>query len=145
MYCKTINNKRYWYLLLLAGAVSLAFGIIGILKDPEMSGDGAMLMGMFTGLGAAFTGIGIIRLLYMRFASPKKLKSEEINRKDERNIQVIRASYAVSNMAATILFAAMAFVFVMLGYRIPAFISVGAMWLQVVVFLISYRVLNKKM
>lgn len=145
MYCKTIKNKRYWYVLLLAGAVSLAFGIIGILKDPNMTGDGAMLMGMFTGMGAALAGVSIFRLLYMRFGSPKKLKAEEINLKDERNVQVIRASYAVSNTTATILFAVMAFVFVILGYRIPAFIAVGAMWLQVAVFLVSYRVLNKKM
>lgn len=145
MYCKTIKNKRYWYLILLAGFVSLAFGLIGVLRDPEMSGDGAMLLGMFTGMGAAFAGVSIVRLLHMRFAPAKKLKQEEINLKDERNIQVIRASYAVSNTAATILFAVMAFVFVWLGYRIPAFIAVGAMWLQIVVFLISHRVLNKKM
>lgn len=145
MICKATKNKRHVYLMLFAGAISMAFGIIGVLDDPELTGDGAMLMGMFTGLGAAFAGVSIIRLLHLRFAPAKKLKEEEINKKDERNIQVTRASYAVSNTAATLLFAVMAFVFVWLGYRIPAFISVGAMWVQVLVFLISYRILNKKM
>jgi hypothetical protein len=145
MYCKTIKNKKYWYLLLLAGAVSLAFGILGIAGDSEMEGNGAMLMGMFTGMGAALVGVSAFRLLYMRFAPAERLRKEEISLKDERNIQVTRASYAVSNTAAMVMLAVMAFVFVSLGYRVPAYIAAGAIWVQVVVFLITHRILDKKM
>jgi hypothetical protein len=145
MNCLKITNKRFWLLLLAAGVVSLAFGIISVLREPEVTGSSAMLLGMFTGLGAAFTVISIIRLIYMAVAPAAKIKQAEINVKDERNVQILRASYTVANTAASLLFAVMAFVFVGLGYRVPGLIAAGALWVQVLVFLISHRVLSKKM
>jgi hypothetical protein len=94
MLCKVIKNKRYWYFLMLAGAVSASFGIIGILTEPDVACNIAMLLGMFTGIGAALLVFGVIRLLYMKFAPAAKLKAEEINMKDERNVQVGRAAGA---------------------------------------------------
>ncbi len=145
MYSKIKGNKTYWYLLILAGVVSFAFGVIGSIRGLAISGNSSMLLGMFTGIGAAFIAVSIFRLIHRRFTPAKKLKEEEINLKDERNVQVLRAAYAVANMAASLLFAVMVVAFVWINYRIPAFIAVGAIWVQVVVFLISCRVLNKKM
>lgn len=145
MYYKTIKNSAYWLALLLAGAVILAFGVIGTLKELGTSNHIDMLLGMFCGLGGALVVISVIKLLYMRFAPAKKLKQEEIMLKDERNIQILRASYTVANVAATLLFAVMAFLFVWLGYIVPGLISAGALILQVAVFIISYAILSKKM
>ena len=145
MNCLKITNKRFWLLLLAAGVVSLAFGIISVLREPEVTGSSAMLLGMFTGLGAAVTVISILRLIDMAVAPAAKIKQAEINVKDERNVQILRASYTVANTAASLLFAVMAFVFVGLGYRVPGLIAAGALWVQVLVFLISHRVLSKKM
>ena len=130
---------------MLAGAGSLAFGLIGILKDPTLTGNMAMLLGMFTGLGSVFFIVSIIRLLYLRFASAAKLKAEEINNKDERNIQIARAAGMAANLAAILLLAAMAFIFVWMDYRIPGIIAAGAIWVQAAVFLVAERIYEKKM
>ena len=145
MLCKMISNKRGWILVMLAGAVSAAFGITGILMEPEAVGNIAMLLGMFTGMGAALFLFSLIRLLYLRFAPASKLKAEEINRKDERNVQVSRAAAMAAYLSAALLCAVMAFVFVWLGYRVPAYIVVGAIWVQVIVFLIAHKVYGSKM
>ncbi len=145
MLCRIIKNKRYWYLLILVGAVSLAFGLIGVLTEPQASGNIAMLLGMFTGLGGTLFVFSIIRLLYLRFAPAAKLKQEEINRNDERNIQVARAASAAANTAVTIMLTIMAFAFVLMGYKVPGYIAVGAIWVQAIVTVIAQRICEKKM
>jgi hypothetical protein len=132
-------------MMLAVGLVSLAFGIFGIVGDPEMEGGGAMLLGMFTGFGGVMMLVSIIRLIYLAVASAGKLKAAEICVKDERNVMLQRTSYTVSNAAASLMFAVMAFVFVGMGYRVPAYIAVVALWVQAVVFLIAHRVLSKKL
>lgn len=145
MFCKAITNKRYWLLVLAVGIVSLAFGVIGILLEPEAEGNGAMLLGMFTGMGGALTVLSIVRLIYLAVAPAARLREQEIKLRDERTVTILRASYTVANTAATLMFAVMAFVFVWLGYRVPAYISVAALWVQLAVFMIAQRVISKKM
>ncbi len=144
MLCKAIRNRKYWYVMILVGIVSLAFGLVGILTEPDVPGNVAMLLGMFTGMGAVLFILSVIRLLYLRFAPAAKLKAEEILMKDERNVQVGRAAGAAANIAATLMFAVMAFAFVWMGYRIPAYIAVGAVWVQADVRLSAQRVYDKK-
>ena len=145
MFCKSIKSNKYWVSLLIVGIVSLVFGVVGYKNDLALSSNGDMLLGMFSGMGGAFIVIGVIKLLHNKFASAAKLKEEIINMNDERNIQILRAAYTIANVASTVMFAVMAFVFVWLDYRTPAFIAVGAIWIQLIVFLISYSYFNKKM
>ncbi len=146
MLCKTVTSKKLWFVLLLVGAVSLAFGLIGVLLNDEgQTGAVAMLMGMFTGAGGVLICLSIARLIYMAVVSPRKLKQEEIDLKDERNVQITRASLAVSSVAATLLFAVMTFVFVLLRYVAPALCMVGAMWVQAVVTMIAHGANSRKM
>ena len=128
MLCRSVTGKR---MLLSGAAVLLAVGLSRFLSAPEAGGVSALLLGVFT-------------LYRVRFA-PQKLKEEEINRRDERNIQVTRASYAVSNSAAALLFGFMAFILVLLNYITPALIAVGALCIQALVSVIAYRVFNKRM
>lgn len=102
-------------------------------------------MGMFSGLGGAFTAIGIVKLIHYKRTPPTKLKEEEIELNDERNIQILRISYSVANVTATVLFVVMAFVFVWLDYRIPAFISIGAIYIQMLAFFIANKYFKGKM
>ena len=145
MFCKSVKSNQYWMTLLVVGTISLVFGVVGYKCGLVLSDNGDMLLGMFSGLGSALIVIGVIRLLHNKFSSAQKLKEEEINLKDERNIQILRAAFTFANGASTILFAVMAFVFIWLGYRIPAFIAVGALWIQVIAFFISYAHYNKIM
>ena len=51
MLCKVITNKRGWVLVMLAGAVSAAFGITGILMEPEANRQYSNAAGYVYGLG----------------------------------------------------------------------------------------------
>ncbi|NLA86409.1 MAG: hypothetical protein GX847_03830 [Clostridiales bacterium] len=149
MIVKSVQNKshksrRNSYISILIGVILVAFGVLGVLLEMVQSFHLVMLLGMFTGIGAVFIGGGVFTLYRVRFA-PQKLKEEEINRRDERNIQVTRASYAVSNSAAALLFGFMAFILVLLNYITPALIAVGALCIQALVSVIAYRVFNKRM
>jgi len=145
MYCKSKKSNRYLIGLVIVGAISLVFGIIGHKVSLASTGNEDMLLGMFSGLGATFVATGTIRLFRNKFTSKEKLKQEEIDLKDERNVQILRAAYTITNVASSILFALLAFVFVWLNYRTPAFIAIGALWIQVIVFFISYCYFSKKM
>jgi hypothetical protein len=138
-------NKNKFMVLILAGAISLAFGIINAIDLPESEHDLNMLMGMFTGVGAALIAIGVIRLVRLRLVSPEKLKQGRIEQTDERNVQILRIAYTYACVASTVLFAVMAFLFVYLGYRTPAFISIGALYIQILVFFIASAYYRKKM
>lgn len=143
MFCN--KSTKYQIVSLAVGAISFLFGIIGHYNNFATSGNESMLLGMFTGFGAAWIILGIIFLLRNKFMSKEKLKQEQINLKDERNVQIYRASFANANTACTVLFALMAFLFVGLGYRVPGLIAVGALWVQTVVFLVSHFYYSKKM
>lgn len=71
--------------------------------------------------------MGGIKVIKYRRISSEKLKKEEIELSDERNIQRLRAANSVANASATIIFLIMAFIFVTLNYIVPAFIAIGAM------------------
>lgn len=147
MLCKSgrlPKSKSSSYFSLLIGVILMAFGILGVLLDIVKSYNLVMLLGMITGIGAVFMGGGVITLYRLRYHA-EKLREEEINLKDERNIQVTRASYAVSNASVTMMLGAMAFILVWLDYIVPALIAVGVLCVQMIVFLVSYRIISKKM
>lgn len=143
-YGKTLKSRNGAYISLLIGVVLAALGVLGVLLDVARASNHVMFLGMLVGVGAVFIGGGIFTLFRARFA-PEKLREDEINRRDERNIQVTRASYAVSNTAAALLFGIMAFVLVLLDYITPALIAVGALCVQALVSAIAYHVFNKRM
>ena len=145
MLCNLVKNNKYWKLVFGVGVITLVFGLIaskGVYNDTRNI---AMIKGMFTGLGAAFTAIGGIKLILNKLSPAEKLKSKEINLKDERNIQITRISFSVSSTVATILFAILAFLLVGLDYIVPAFITIGAMYIQIFSFFIARRYHDKKM
>lgn len=147
MSCKSDSlkkSKSSSYFSLLIGVILAAFGILGVLLDMVQSFHLIMLLGMFTGIGMVFIGGGVITLYRIRF-NVEKLREEEIKQKDERNIQITRASYAVSNSAASIMLGGMAFVLVFMNYIVPALIAVGVLCVQMIVFLIAHRIISKKM
>ena len=145
MLMRSVKSNKYWGIMLLVGLISLLFGIMTYSSISNDSHNIAMLKGMFTGLGGAFVGISIIKLLQNKFSPREKLKAKEIESKDERNIQVLRVSYSISSVVATILFGSLAFLFAGLNYIIPAFISIGAMYIQISAFFIANRYYNNKM
>ncbi|MGH4118226.1 hypothetical protein [Clostridium sp.] len=145
MFCKSIKSNKYWVTLVGVGIITFIFGIVCTIRITDATDNINMLMGMITGLGIAFTVIGIVKLIHYKRASDVKLKQEEIELKDERNIQILRVAGSVANVTASASFAIMAFVFVFFDYKIPAFICLGALYVQVLVFFISYKYYSSKM
>lgn len=145
MFCKSIKSSRIWATLVVVGIISFIFGIVGNIGVPDEADNISMLMGMFTGVGTALIAIGIFKLIHYKRSSAIKLKQEEIELKDERNIQILSAASSVANTTASGSFAIMAFVFVFLDYKTPAFICIGALYVQVIVFFISYKYYSRKM
>ena len=145
MFCKSGKGKRVLPLFIVVGLVLLIFGVVYARRLPADASNINMLMGMFAGLGSALAAIGVIKLIHYKKAPDEKLKKEEIELKDERNVQILRAAYSVSSATATVLFAAMAFIFVWLNYFVPAFISLGAMLVQRLVFFIASKYFKERM
>lgn len=144
MFGKSMSNK-YYKILILVGITTMVFGFI-IFKRISVEGHNiSMLKGMFQGAGASIAGIGIVKLIQNRITPEEKLKAKEIELYDERNIQVLRVASAVANTAAILLFAILAFIFMGMNYIVPAFISIGAMYIQLLTFFIAYRYYNNKM
>lgn len=145
MMCNLVKKNKYWKVVLGVGIITLVFGLLATKSLDTDARNISMLKGMFTGLGTAFTVIGGIKLLQNKLSPEEKLRAKEIDLKDERNIQLTRISFSVSSTVATILFAAMAYLLVALDYIIPAFICIGAMYIQIFSFFIARRYYSKKM
>ena len=145
MLCKFIKGEKYWRILIVIGFISILFGIISKGMIPKNIHNLSMFSGMITGLGGAFLGIGAYKLIGLRTKSQKRLKEEEIELNDERNIQILRISYTVANVTATVILVIMSFVFVFIDYIIPAFISIAGIYIQLMAFLLAYKHYSKKM
>ncbi|MBR5547179.1 MAG: hypothetical protein IKU70_09420 [Clostridia bacterium] len=145
MICKGKWNKHLCTLVMILGAASFLFGLLTFLiVKPETSSMNT-LMGMFTGFGAGIMGVAIWQTIRAKVVSKEKLEQEEIEKWDERNIAIIRASATAAYYAAILLIAILIFVFMGLGYRVPSYICLGGMYVLVGVFFVARKVLEKKM
>ena len=145
MLCKLVKDNKYWKILFFAGIITLTFGVINHKNMTGISPNISMLNGMITGAGFAFTVVGGIMLIKNKMTPAEKLKAKQIELKDERNIELTRISLSISSTVATFMFAILAFLFVALDYIVPAFISIGAMYIQIFSFIIAHKYYNKKM
>lgn len=144
MFCRSIKNTRFWGALVIVGIITMIFGITVVRGIPDDNHNMNMLMGMFTGVGAAFVTIGVIKLIHYKRIPAEKLKQEVIEIKDERNIEILRCAYSAGYAAAAVLFIILTFLFVWLNYIVPAFICIGAFYIQLTVFFISQRYFSRK-
>ena len=145
MLCKSYQNKNFYIGLIIIGLLSITFGAVFQQYIPENAHNLSMTAGMLSGIGAAFIAVGVIRLIKFKRSSPEKLKAEEIELKDERNIQILRATYSVVAAASILIFAILAFVFLLLDYMVPAWIAISGIYVEVVIFFIAYKIISSKM
>lgn len=145
MICKTLKGTRFYGVLIFVGVVLSVFGIISESMLRESAHNMSRLMGTFTGMGGGLIGVGGARLIHQKITSPEKLKQEQIKLKDERNVQILRVAYTISNAVASLLFASLVIIFFAIGSTIESYICIAAMLLQQGVFWIAYRYYNNKM
>ena len=146
MLCKF--GKQYKKVLsgmVVLGIVSLIFGILFARSLSDDQNNLQMLAGMFTGAGTGIIAVAIFFWIRSKIVSPEKLKQKEIEKNDERNIQISRAALSVVAMTSNLTFAILAFVLMGMGYMVPALIMVACIYLQVAIFLIANRIISRKM
>ena len=145
MLCKSYRNSNFYIGLIGIGILSFVLGIIFKANIPESSHNLSMLSGMLTGIGGAFVVVGLIRFIKFKISSPEKLKAEEIEKRDERNILIFRKSYTLVAVSSIFLFIAITFLFLALDYMIPAFIAIACLYVEIAIFFISYVRISAKM
>jgi hypothetical protein len=146
MLCKAFGKQtKAMITLIIVGVFMVVFGIVKAITLPETAYLESRIAGMVLGIGSAFAVSGVIRLIRIKVASPEKLKLREIEEKDERNIQITRIAYTISSMSATILLAALVFIFTFMNSITESYICLAALLLQLAIFLISRIYYNKKM
>ena len=139
------TNKKLLSAMVIIGVVSLFFGIIFARSLSEEESSLMMLAGMFTGLGCGIIAVAVFYWVRSKVLSPEKLKQKEIEKNDERNVQISRASFTVVAVTSNLTFAVLAFVLIGMGYMVPSLIMVGCIYLQLAIFLIASKIISRKM
>ena len=76
MICKGKWNKHLCVAVIILGAVSFLFGLLGFLLMKPESSTFNTLLGMFTGFGAGIMGVAIYQLIRSKMVSQEKLEQE---------------------------------------------------------------------
>ncbi|WP_099467265.1 hypothetical protein [Konateibacter massiliensis] len=139
------QNAKYLGGAIVIGLLLAVFGIVRALYLPETAHAETRLMGMLTGFGSAIAAVSAIRLFTQKHSSPEKLKEKEISAKDERNVQILRIAYTISNIATGIMLAGMVFIFSMMGSITESYIALAVLLLQSGIFLAARFYYSKKM
>lgn len=146
MLCKLGKpNKKLLSAMVVFGVVSLVFGILFARSLSDEEHTLMMLAGMFSGAGAGIVAVAIFFWIRSKVLSPEKLKQKEIEKNDERNVQITRAAMTVVACTSNVTFGILAFVLMGMGFMIPSLIMVGCIYVQVAIFLIANRVISRKM
>lgn len=145
MLCRTYQKKNVYIGLIVLGIISIIAGVLIERQVGSDAGSQSMMAGMITGMGAAFAAVGIIRLIRVVRSSAERLKAVEIEANDERNIQILRASYTVVAVSSMLLLIIAALVLLWLGYMTPAWIVLSILYTEVVIFFVSYKIFSSRM
>ena len=115
-----MNKKRLGGVLLIAGALLLALGLL--LGDRVSDAMGGMLFGAGSGLAA----MGISRLLTARYDArhPQQARRSEIEQRDERNVAIRRRAQAVAGEALQ--WAVLAAAWISVGLGAPLWVTLAA-------------------
>lgn len=143
--CNKSWNKHVRTAALGLGIVSFLFGLLTFLIGKPEGHSINTLLGMFTGFGAGIIGVAVWMTVREKVLPKEKLEQEKIEQQDERNIAISRAAGLVTFYAAILIFAVLIFLFMGLGYTVPSYICLGAMYVLVGVALVARRVLSARM
>lgn len=143
--CNHHWRKHVRIAVLCLGIVSFFFGLLMFLIGKPEGHSMNTLLGMFTGFGAGIIGVAIWGMIRQKVVSREKLEQEKIEMQDERSIAIMRAAGLTAFYAAIGIFAVLIFLFMGLGYSVPAYICLGAMYLMVAVAWIARKIFEKKM
>ncbi|MDR2108602.1 MAG: hypothetical protein LBP28_03965 [Coriobacteriales bacterium] len=103
-----------------------------------------MAFSFLSGAGCGLILVAVVSM-FIRFRSPQRAQQQEIERKDERNIQVRLLAGNVTFLVALLIMFVLAVVFLVLDYSLASILTICAMAATVLVFSIALVYYNKKM
>lgn len=133
------KEQNIYTALLITGIVIFIGGIVVV----KITGY-EYLIGVISGLAAAWIGISIIKLYQIK-NKPKKYEEQLIGQHDERNI-AIRGYAGYATFITTLLaISVMTIIFLALDYTLPLIIGAGLLLIHILAFLIFARHYGKKL
>ena len=95
------------------------------------------------GFGSAWIGLGVIGIFVKRL-NPEYIKKQEINQKDERNIQIREKSGYITFLVTLFSLAILEFVFLLTDNDIACMLTIGIMAVHIASFFIALFYYGKK-
>lgn len=137
--------RKVRWAMVVGGLLFILFGVFVYLPLPEGEHNLSMLMGMFSGAGTGIFAVGMVAVVQNRRMTPAQKRQVEIDCKDERNIAIQGKAFYISGCVAAIFFISAAFLLVGLGYRVPAYLVLGGLCLQVISLFAAEQYYRKHM
>ncbi|MDR1028773.1 MAG: DUF2178 domain-containing protein [Clostridiales Family XIII bacterium] len=96
------------------------------------------------GIGCAWVGMGVVGILIKRMR-PAYAKQREINKRDERNMQISEKSGSIAFLVSSFSFSVLAFVFLVLDYELACVLALCAMAVHIASFFIALFCYRRKL
>ena len=129
------------------GIVIFAIGLLLNFIVAESDGISQSLTSVLIGLGAGITGGGVAGILLKKTLknNPEKVKEYEIAEKDERNVRLReKAGYSAWYISVFML-AILSLIFLIFDYKLPCFITIGALFVQILSLFVFIYIYNKRL
>ncbi len=128
------------------GILIFAVGLILNFLIPESSGALRSVPFLLTGFGAGIIGVGVVNLIRKKMLdnNPEKAKQYEIEEKDERNIRLREKAGYATWYTSLFMLAILSLTFIVLDYKIPCFIALGALMIHIVSLFVYIHIYNRK-
>lgn len=133
------KTKNFYLLIIIAGVVTFFIGI-----SYSLFYDNNMFIGIFSGVGGAWIGVGALNLYKLK-RKPNIIKKQEIAENDERNIE-IRQKAAYSTFFVTLFgLVLLQIIFVVNNYTTASILTTIVLAIHVISLLVFLRHYNNKL
>lgn len=140
-----VKKTKENIIVIVIGLVFVALGLILAYQLPEENHIMMRFAGMVSGIGCGISLVSVVSLIRRKRSTPEQLKQQEIEKNDERNIRIRLEAAAVTTGASYFILIAMAMIFMYMGEFVITCITIGAMYLEVFIFFIARRIIEKRM
>lgn len=148
MLCRMGNKeikKIVGRIIVVIGIISLVFGFVFTTILDESQHNLNMLAGMFSGAGGGLIAVAVVMTIREKRMSEEQRKEKEIEQNDERNVALMNKTMSIIAFSLVLTLAVLAFVLVAMNYVVPAIMMIAAIYLQLPIMFITYRILNNRM
>ena len=129
---------------LAASILFVGFALFALSNLLKHLGVPFIVYSFLAGISCALTGIGVIAVFIKRLA-PEYSKKQQIQQKDERNIQIREKSGYASWLVTLFSLMVLEFVFLVIDNDVACMMTIGVMAVQIASFFAALFCYNKKL